>query len=357
MLKKKIICKNCGCYGHERIKCNEPQTSIGILAFKIEDENDDFLKEMFNNFSKNFNNNIENKIILSKTKPEIKCNYTNMFKFIIDDYDNNSNCNYLKDVKTLINNNFLKKNNINELIELYSKKIKFLMIKRKMSLGFVQFIQGKYQYTNNDSLIKMFESMTQCEINLIKTCTYDELLLYFINGNKIYMDNIIKNKKNSRIYEMAKKEYMKLKNNTNSFNLNFYLNKIKPKWKYEEWGFPKGKRNDENEKNYECALREFQEETSYELNDITIFDKIGPIEEILKGTNDMNYKHIYYIGLINNDKKIDYGSTDVNEIGDVRWLSYNDAIKYIRPYHVEKKNILKKIFTFILYCIILHTKK
>ena len=36
--KKKIYCSNCGRYGHKYVKCNEPITSLGIIALKIDDQ-------------------------------------------------------------------------------------------------------------------------------------------------------------------------------------------------------------------------------------------------------------------------------------------------------------------------------
>ena len=35
--KKKLFCCNCGKYGHKYSKCNDPITSLGIIAIKIND--------------------------------------------------------------------------------------------------------------------------------------------------------------------------------------------------------------------------------------------------------------------------------------------------------------------------------
>ena len=41
-------------------------------------------------------------------------------------------------------------------------------------------------------------------------------------------------------------------------------------------------------------------------------------------------------------------SDDNYEIGDIRWVSCDDAVKLIRPYYQSKINIIHKIFLFSL---------
>ena len=53
-------------------------------------------------------------------------------------------------------------------------------------------------------------------------------------------------------------------------------------WVEPEWGFPKGRRNF-MEKDYECALREFSEETGYDTNIIKNVNNLLPFEEIFTG--------------------------------------------------------------------------
>jgi 8-oxo-dGTP pyrophosphatase MutT (NUDIX family) len=49
--------------------------------------------------------------------------------------------------------------------------------------------------------------------------------------------------------------------------LDIILNEIKEYWDTPEWGFPKGKKN-RNENDRECAIREFREETNIESHEI-----------------------------------------------------------------------------------------
>ena len=152
----------------------------------------------------------------------------------------------------------------------------------------------------------------------------------------------------------AKIKYQMLKNESNSelydipWNLSFYVKNIKPKWVYNEWGFPKGRRDKRTEENISCARREFEEETGYQNQEYTVLNKVEPIEEILFGTNTVKYKHIYYLA-IDDAKTDDYLKRyDTNEIGDIKWFTFEDAMAHIRPYHFDKKKILTKIYLFIL---------
>ena len=113
--KKRLYCSNCGKYGHKYIKCNEPITSIGIIAIKLHDNND-------------------------------------YFKFI----------SLFKDVN---NYNVIKANTIsyNLLLEVekWKDKIEFLMIRRKKTLGYLEFMRGRYEI--NDLLhllVKKFASFS-----------------------------------------------------------------------------------------------------------------------------------------------------------------------------------------------------
>jgi 8-oxo-dGTP pyrophosphatase MutT (NUDIX family) len=89
-------------------------------------------------------------------------------------------------------------------------------------------------------------------------------------------------------------------------------------------------------------LREFEEETGYLRNNVQLIQNITPYEEIFTGSNMKSYKHKYFLGYI------DYSINTTNafqetEVGDMKWLSLEECINKIRPYNLEKINILNKI--------------
>ena len=127
----------------------------------------------------------------------------------------------------------------------------------------------------------------------------------------------------------------------------------KSKYLYEEWGFPKG-RKQIYESTRECAEREFEEETGYKkynLNNRNYNDNNIYIEEFL-GTNNIKYKHVYYLinmnediykPTVNKNNKIQYG-----EVKNVGWFTYNECIQLMRPYDVAKKEVLGKVYEYII---------
>ena len=123
------------------------------------------------------------------------------------------------------------------------------------------------------------------------------------------------------------------------------INESKTNWKETEWEFPKGRKNFQ-EKDLDCALREFQEETGMDMNNIQIVENILPYEEIFIGSNHKSYKHKYFIGLLKqefNTLLIDDLKFQISEVSKVEWKTLHECLSSIRPYHLEKKNILQKI--------------
>jgi 8-oxo-dGTP pyrophosphatase MutT (NUDIX family) len=113
-------------------------------------------------------------------------------------------------------------------------------------------------------------------------------------------------------------------------------------WDEPEWGFPKGRRN-YKEKDLECALREFSEETGYDHSDITLLKNLSPFEEIFTGSNLKSYKHKYFLASIPYFVSLDDCNYQKCEIGNMKWFSYENSIKQIRDYNIEKIELLRDI--------------
>jgi 8-oxo-dGTP pyrophosphatase MutT (NUDIX family) len=86
-------------------------------------------------------------------------------------------------------------------------------------------------------------------------------------------------------------------------------------WEETEWEFPKGRRNF-NEKDLECALREFEEETGILSSKINIIENVLPFEEIFIGTNHKSYKHKYFLAYMNEneDQLNNFQVTEVSKL-------------------------------------------
>ena len=222
------------------------------------------------------------------------------------------------------------------IFRMFDNQIQFLMIKRKHSLGFVEFMRGKYPLHNYDYLINIFNEMSTFERNLIENSTFEELWTY-LWGEQIG----IQYRGEERV---SRDKFESLKSGIEAkatYNLETILAESQSTWKDTEWGFPKGRRNFQ-EKDLGCALREFEEETGFLRENVHLVQNIIPYEEIFTGSNMKSYKHKYFIGHIDSHVKTTnmYQET---EVSDMKWLTFDECINYIRPYNVEKLNILTKL--------------
>lgn len=224
-----------------------------------------------------------------------------------------------------------------------NSNIKYLMISRKDSLGYVELIRGKYPLYNKLYLQNIIDVMTNDEKKRILTEPFDKLysILWCENDNEV-----IKYKNETII---ASEKFNKLKegfiNDNTIYSLKSLVEESKTSWNSCEWGFPKGRRNT-YEKDLSCALREFEEETGYKEDSIKVINNLLPIEEIFIGSNFKSYKHCYYIGCMDNNE-IPFGKFQETEVGEMGWYSYDEALQLIRPYNKEKIDVLKKVNTII----------
>jgi 8-oxo-dGTP pyrophosphatase MutT (NUDIX family) len=241
---------------------------------------------------------------------------------------------------------------------LIDNEIKYLLIQRKNSLTFIEFIRGKYNINNVDYIEYLFSNMTIEERNIIKNKTIDEIWNSIWHGNlsnrlnQEYKDSKIKYTKLSQGYNFKRKsntiEFVSLSKIIQKINKEF-PNNIET-----EWELPKGRRN-LNESDFNCALREFEEETGINKNKLnlnTIFKK--PIEEIYISNNKTRYKHIYYIAhhyfptnksdnLFNENNEM-----QIKEVKDVKWFSYNEILKIVRYNYIQRVDLFKRVNKLLL---------
>jgi 8-oxo-dGTP pyrophosphatase MutT (NUDIX family) len=210
--------------------------------------------------------------------------------------------------------------------------IQFLLIQRKDSLSFVEFIRGKYNPYEEEYVLRLLKGMTIIEQNLILTNTFDEL------WNSVWGEtSIVKSHKND--YDTSEKKFSIIKD-----KLSDYIKNNPSKWIEPEWGFPKGRRNP-HETDMNCAIREFQEETGLHRQNFTIIQNTYPISETFFGSNQVHYCHKYYIAVCNKSVEVEMNMNNshmTREIGNIKWCSLDEAISKIRPDNVEKREILLK---------------
>lgn len=156
--------------------------------------------------------------------------------------------------------------------------------------------------------------------------------------NKIFDEELIQ----TIVDEMTLQEKNKVLNKIQPYDpLVNYINSSKTLWNEPEWEFPKGRRNP-GEKDIECGIREFIEETGYSIEDIHLIENLVPFEEIFIGSNQKVYKQKYYLAYNSNNLDI-LDKYQKSEVSKVAWFSYNECMEHIRIYNIEKKKMLENI--------------
>lgn len=214
----------------------------------------------------------------------------------------------------------------------------FLMIRRKDTLGFVDFMRGKYPIHSKEYLMNIIDEMTISEKKKILTVQFEKL------WNELWGEDIgiqyRGEEKSSKEKLNILKEGIILENNK-FYYLNDLIKESPTSWIEPEWGFPKGRRNYQ-EKDLECAMREWEEETGYSRDRIKLINNVLPFEEVFTGSNYKSYKHKYYLAFMNENEPIS-DSFQRTEVSKIEWFNVEECLETIRPYNLEKKDLIIKI--------------
>lgn len=290
---KNVQCVNCGEKGHVVKDCNAPITSFGIIAFKTVNHPMD---ERFDKDPKlaGILNNISNKAIdIAKPKP-------------MDNYP----------------------------------KVKFLMIQRKDTMGYIDFVRGKYP--DNDTIAK--EKLLQVCLNEMTAEEKDNLLSKDFDTiwDDLWVNHESKCYKNEKALAKIKFERLDIRS---------LVAQSETKYKFQEFSFPKGRKN-RREQNIACAEREFCEETGYRKEHYNFIRNYPTIHEEFMGTNGVAYRHIYYLVKMKDNippPRIDH--TNIVQTGEVRnigWFTFDECMALIRPYDTAKKNAIERVYNDII---------
>ena len=296
-MKKNPFCSNCGETGHYLKNCLSPVTSYGVILIKLPD-----------GFSQ---------------------------------------------AEDLLNN----ENSISGY-ERALKDIKFLMIQRRDSLGFIELMRGKYKLTDIEYIKYHIATMTQNEHNKLLTKEFDLLWNELWGTPKEQSLNYKSDKDSSKVKFNLLKEGIQDLSSNKVVTLQSMISEVNEPWLSPEWGFPKGRR-DPREYELQCAFRELFEETGIKEEDVLFVRNLEPISETFFGSNHIHYCHKYYIMFYNSDKEVKYDSTNsfmAQEIGDVNWFTLEECLKKIRPENIEKKEVLLRASSMLRgYCPLRYT--
>ena len=223
-----------------------------------------------------------------------------------------------------------------------SNQIKFLMIRRKDTFGYIDFIRGKYSPYNNEHIQNMINEMSVLEKERILKEPFEQLWKTMWGESSSHQH---KNEENA-----SAKKFEIIKNgilvNQEKTSLKEMVQDSSTSWEETEWEFPKGRR-DYEEKDLDCALREFEEETGIEKSKIKLIENIMPFEETFIGSNHKSYKHKYFLAFLESDLHDLFMNYQKTEVSKMEWKTLEQCLECIRPYHLEKKELIQRIYKVI----------
>lgn len=208
---------------------------------------------------------------------------------------------------------------------------RILLIRRKDSISFVEFIRGKYNVIDREYIGRLCMNMTHAEHNMLRISTFEQLWTHvWGNSSKIYKRDFISS--NSKF------------NSIRPHIVNI-LDEYPTQWIYPEWGFPKGRRN-YRETDLNCAMREFEEETNINNSQYVLLCN-PPLDETYYGSNNVRYCHKYYIAHCKGNIHVQLCPTNhhmINEVGNIGWFTEEEAADKLQyRNHPEKMEILRQV--------------
>jgi len=203
--------------------------------------------------------------------------------------------------------------------------VKILMVRRKDSMAYTEFIRGKYDIEDLGYVKTLLSNMTSIEHNILKVTSFDEI---WTNHWGVGRDH------HSREFELSKERF-------NQLNIT-ELTEGMTGYPESEWGFPKGRRAP-RESDMECAIREFSEETNIPRETYTICKNLL-LSETFVGTNGTPYKHEYFIALLREPESIhlDQAMTSMQqrEVSAIEWKTIAECRKTTRPHYIQRSDLL-----------------
>jgi len=204
--------------------------------------------------------------------------------------------------------------------------LKILMVRRKDSMAYTEFLRGKYNLDQQDYIRKLLSNMTSQEQELISKTDFPTLW-------KNHWGEDCENQ--SKEYEVSLSKFSTL-------DFSVLLKDIEG-FNESEWGFPKGRRA-HRENDLECSVREFWEETNIPRDYYTICSNLT-LKETFIGTNGTPYCHIYFISLLNKniDLSKDFSEVQKREISAIGWKSVEECRELTRPHYTERNEMLNSL--------------
>ena len=203
--------------------------------------------------------------------------------------------------------------------------LEVLMIRRKDSMAFTEFLRGKYFVDDTDYIRILLSNMTHDEHKKLMSHTFQELwTIHWGDDNN-----------HSKEFESSIQKF-------NQLDFGSLLKDLEG-FEESEWGFPKGRRA-HRESDLDCAIREFSEETNIPRSAYTICSNLI-LKEQFRGTNGTEYFHIYFLALLNREIELNQSLTVMQEreISAISWKTLQECRELTRPHYSQRNEMLNSL--------------
>lgn len=219
----------------------------------------------------------------------------------------------------------------NASLPVVAEKSRVLMIRRKDSMSFAEFMRGKYEPENIPYISTLVKNMTLKEQASIASDSFESNWRQMWGDDRMTSDYIQSREKFNKLDRVSLMRH----------NMSEYTEP--------EWGFPKGRRM-RGESDLACAIREFDEETNIPRESFVVLKNIV-LTETFVGLNNVQYKHVYFVALLKHPEMVNLTQklTPVQrrEISGIGWKTFPEALDLVRPHHVERKHMLEELQSVI----------
>jgi len=219
-----------------------------------------------------------------------------------------------------------------------------LMIQRKDSISYIEFLRGKYDLNNIAYVSDLLNTCSLEERSHIQSSSFDDL------WNTLWFSGKSQKKQTDRMIKEFHKSKVMFEQLQESKQLSKLLDNCQKRYETPEWEFPKGRRST-REGNMDCAIREFEEETDLSKDEYNVLRNVIPLSEEFTGSNGVRYKHVYYLALYKGSRDLSINTSryeQYSEIGDIKWLSIDESYSRIRGEHPTKKVVIQKLNKFMM---------
>jgi 8-oxo-dGTP pyrophosphatase MutT (NUDIX family) len=229
-----------------------------------------------------------------------------------------------------------------------------LMIRRKDTFGFIDFMRGKYVPGHRAHLLHMLNEMTVDERHRLQTWSFAALWHSLWHApHEVFvpsetdlvlgeMTHTYSEQTHSHHKFAQLKEGVTTPTQSTPIRLETVMEECTTHWLEPEWEFPKGRRNGQ-ERELECALREFEEETGLSRQDVDVVDNVLPLEELFIGSNHKAYRHKFFLAQWSRRQSPSLLRFQPSEVSKMEWKTVSDAVACIRPYHEEKRRLVARV--------------